>query len=148
VPGGGAGDRLEAELPGLGQRDGDDAVLEGVRGVGGVVLDPDLPQSQPLREPVGPDQRGQPALARVARARLEGQEVGIAPDPPGSGLDLPSRLLRIHAGEVVRDLERAEALLTDEASVERIALPALLAFQRLDCHGLLYVKKTSAWALW
>ena len=38
----GTGDRLEAELLGTGERDGDDAVLEGMRRVGGLVLDPEL----------------------------------------------------------------------------------------------------------
>src|SRR5262249_4051598 len=66
--------------------------------------------------------------------RREGQEVRVSPDAPGSRLDLPARLLRIEVGEVVGDLEGPEALLTDEAGIERIALPALLAFQRLDCH--------------
>jgi hypothetical protein len=58
VPGGGAGDSLEAELLRLGDGNGDDPVLERVGGVRGVVLDPELAQPEPLGEPVGSDQRG------------------------------------------------------------------------------------------
>ena len=140
VPGRGAGDRLETELLRLGDRHRDDAVLERVRRVGRIVLDPHLTQSEPVCKPVGADQRGEPGLERVSRVALEGQEVGIAPDATGAGLDLPPRLFGIEVGVVVRDLERAKALLTHEAGIERIALPALLAFQGLDCHWLLYVK--------
>ena len=70
VAGRGAGHGLEAELLGLRDRDGDHAVLERVRRVGGVVLDPELAQAEPLGEAVGADQRRQAGLERVAgRAR-------------------------------------------------------------------------------
>ena len=74
VAGRGAGDHLEPELAGPGDGDRDDAVLEGVGRVGGVVLDPDLAQPQPLGEAVGADQRraaGRQPDAREAR-RPEG----------------------------------------------------------------------------
>ena len=46
----------------------DDPVLERVGRVGGVVLDPDLAQPEPLGEAVGADQRRQARLERIAGA--------------------------------------------------------------------------------
>ena len=57
VAGGGTGDGLEAELHCTRQRDRDDAVLERVRRVRRLVLDPHLAQAEALREPVGLHQR-------------------------------------------------------------------------------------------
>ena len=86
-----------AELAGAGRGDRDDAVLERVRRVRGVVLDPDLAQAEALGEPVGADQRraagGQAAARRRAGGRAglvgERQEVRVAPDVlrarPGCG---------------------------------------------------------------
>ena len=68
VAGGGAGDHLVAELLGLRDGDVDDAVLEGVRRVGGVVLDVDLADAEPLGEPLGPDQRREAGVERGLRA--------------------------------------------------------------------------------
>ena len=68
IPGGRAGDGLEAELLRLRDRHGDDAVLEGVGRIGRVVLDPELAQAEALGEPVGANQRRQPGLERVAGA--------------------------------------------------------------------------------
>ncbi len=63
-----AGDRVETELERLGESDGDDAVLEAVRRVGGVVLDPDLADAELLGEPIGADERRQPGLDRAGGA--------------------------------------------------------------------------------
>ena len=133
VAGRGAGDGLEAELLRLGDGDGDDPVLEGVGRVGGVVLDPELGvEPEPLGEPVGAQQRRQARLERVAGAPVEGQEVGVAPDPLRAGLDPPLRLGRVERRVVVGDLQRAEAVLADVAGVELVGRPALLALQALD----------------
>ena len=92
VAGRGAGDGLEAELVRLGDGDRDDPVLEGVGRVGGVVLDPELGlDPEPLGQAVGAQQRRQARLQRVAGAPLEGEEVGVAPDPLRAGLDPPLR---------------------------------------------------------
>ena len=92
-----AGEHLEAELPRACGGDADDAVLEGVRRVGGVVLDPDLVEAEPLGEPVGADQRRAARGQAGARGRATGrpgcrrerQEVGVTPDvlrpAPGYG---------------------------------------------------------------
>ena len=93
VSGRGAGDRVEAQLLRLRDGDRDDPVLERVRRVGGVVLDPQLGvEPELLGEPVGPDQRRQAGLQRVTRTADERQEVGVAPDPLRPGLDPPLRL--------------------------------------------------------
>jgi hypothetical protein len=134
VPGRGAGHGSEAEFLGLRDRDRDDAVLEGVCGVGGVVLDPELAQAEALGQAVGPDQGRQPRLERVARPAVEGEEVGLPPDSPRARLDLPARLLGIQVRQVIGDLQRPEALLADVSGIERVGLPALLASQRFNCH--------------
>ena len=129
VAGRGAGDRLEAQLLRLRDGDRDDPVLERMGRVGGVVLDPELAEAEALGQAVGADQRRQPRLERIARALRERQEVGIAPDPGGPGLDLPLELGGVGAAEVVGDLQRAEARLADVAGVERVLGPALLALR-------------------
>ena len=149
VAGRGAGDGLEAQLARLRDGDGDDPVLEGVGRVGGVVLDPQLGvEAETLGQPVGPDQRRQPRLERVAGPADEGQEVGVAPDPLRPGLDPPLRLGRVESRVVVGDLERAEAVLTGEVGAEVVARPALLALSssRLtsDRPSVRLERKTSA----
>ncbi len=54
IAGRGAGDRLKAELLGLGHGDGDHPVLEGMGRVGGVILDPKLGvHTKALGQPIG-----------------------------------------------------------------------------------------------
>ena len=138
VAGRGAGDGVEAELARLGDGDGDDAVLERVGRVGGVVLDPELAaDAQPLRQPVGAQQRRQAGLERVARAPLKRQEVGVAPDPGRARLDLALLLGGVDPGEVVVGLQRPEALLADVERLERVLGPAFLAFERFESHLVL-----------
>ncbi len=93
----GAGDGLVAELTRLCQGDGDDAILERVGRVGGVVLDPQLAQAEALGEAIGTHQRRQPGLQRIARALGQREEVGVAPDARRARLDLALRLGRIEA---------------------------------------------------
>ena len=150
VAGGGAGDRLEAELARPRHGDRDDAVLEGVGRVGGVVLDPHLAQAEALGEPVGADQRraarGQPdargqAPGGAGRPAGERQEVGVAPDVLRPALDAAAQLADVvarAAAVVVDDLQRAEALLADVQRLQRVLGFALLALQMTDSHlGLL-----------
>ena len=88
VAGGRARRDLETELERLAQRDRDDAVLEGVRGIARVVLDPHLAEPELGREPVGAHQRreaGAEVDRRVARDR---QQVGVAPQARRPGRDL------------------------------------------------------------
>ena len=57
VPRRGATDRREVPFAGLRDRDGDGPVFEGIRGVDGVILDPDFADLQCLSEVRGPSQR-------------------------------------------------------------------------------------------
>jgi hypothetical protein len=102
-----------------------------VRRVGGVVLDPQLAQPEPLGEPVGAQQR-RPAgrQVRAARRRLDGQEVAVAPQRMRPGLDATTQLLGVDAGRGrLRHLERAEAALADVPRVQRIRRLAFFAGQ-------------------
>src|SRR5205085_10826052 len=112
---------------------GDEAVLDRVRGVRRVVLDPHLPQAEPLGEPVGAQQRRETGLEPAARDLLQRQEVRVAPDRVRAGLDPPARSRRVPLGAARRvgDLERAEAALADVAGAEWVLGPTFLARERL-----------------
>src|SRR5947208_8521900 len=99
-----------------------------------IVLDPELPEPEALSESVGSDQRGQARFERIARSAVEREEVRVAPDAARARLDLPAGLCRVEIREVIGDLERAEALLTDIAGIEPVLLAAFLALERLNCH--------------
>src|SRR5262249_36048198 len=135
------GERVEAELLCTRQRDGDHAVLERVRGVGGLVLDVELVEPEPLREAIGLDQR-RPAGGRRGGGRAgERQEVRVAPHRVRPRLDLALERRRVTRGQRVADLERAEAAFADEARLERVGGLALLALQGICRHWF----ESSAW---
>ena len=113
----------------------DDAVLERVRGVGGVVLHVQLADPEPLGQPVGLDQRRGARGERAGRLARVGQEVLVAPDRARTGLDLPPGGLDVELAVVVRDLQRAEAALADVASLQRVLLVTFLALKRLGGHA-------------
>ena len=121
----GAAQHGEAQLAGGGEGDGDDAVLEGVRRVAGVVLDPQGAHAQLGGEPVGLDQPRHARLGVGVRlhVRRHGQQVAVAPDRLRAGLD---RLTR-DGGEVVGHLERAETLRTRELRRQGCLVAALAA---------------------
>ncbi len=111
VAGGGAREAVEAELDGGGDGGGDDAVLEGVGGVGAVVLDPEPAHAEGLREVLRVDEGGEARVEAdaVGRVDADGEEGGVAPDVLRAGFDL----LAGDPGErglVVVDFEGAEAL--------------------------------------
>src|SRR3954447_16345991 len=108
-----------------------------MRGIGGVVLDPDVVQPERRRETVGTNQGRQPGLERIARTLLERQEVRGAPDAARAGLDLAPRLGRVEIAEVIGDVERAEAPLAHVPRVERVSRLAFPTDQSLWCHPLL-----------
>src|SRR5262249_35431639 len=112
-----------------GERDRDHAVLEGVGGVRGVVLDPDLAEAEALSQAWGADEGRQSGLEGRAGRIVERQEVRVAPDPVRSRLDLAARLLRVDCREVIRDLQWPEAALAHIACFGRICRVALLAPQ-------------------
>ncbi len=111
---------LEAELERLAQRDRDDPVLERVRRVARVVLDPDLAEAELGREAVGPHERREPGAEvdrGVGRAPAAGRRSATATSGPAA---IFSRLVaRGDRVVVVRHFERAEAPL---ARVDRRGL--------------------------
>ena len=121
VAGGRARDDLEAQLLRPRQRHRHDAVLEGMRGIGGVVLDPHLAQAEALGEPVGARERREAGRQRAARRAAQGKEVGVAPDRVRARLDAPAQPVDVHVLLTrVGDLEGPEAALADVAGVERV----------------------------
>jgi hypothetical protein len=104
-----------------------------VRGVGGVVLHPDLAQPEPVGQAVGTDERGDPRRERRARLLLEREKVRVAPDRLRARLDPSLGLGGVEPREVVTHLKRPEALLAHVASLERVARPTFLALKRLYC---------------
>ncbi len=127
VAGRGTGEDLAAELAGGRQRDRDDPVLEGVRRVAGVVLDPEVLDAELATEVVGLDQPGEAGLHVGARGDVGGhrQQLLVAPDVLGAGLDPGAGDRR----EVVADLQGAEALLAGVEGTEVLGGAALAAHE-------------------
>ena len=112
VAGGGAGDLPVAQALGGGGGQADHAVLEGVRRVGRVVLDPQpAGEAELLGQPVGAHQRRQAGVEAHPAGRVvaDGQQRDVAPDVLRARLDLLAGH-RPHQLGVVVDLQRAEAL--------------------------------------
>ena len=119
VAGRSTGRDLEAELERLAQRDGDDPVLERVRRVAGVVLQPHLAEAELRREAVGPHERREPRPEVDRGIGPHREEVAVAPQRERPGGDL---LAAGRGGDrlvVVGHFERAEAPL---ARVDRRGL--------------------------
>ena len=138
VPGGGAGDGPEAQLAGAAQGHADHPVLEGERGVvDRVVLDPQLADSQPPGEAIGPDQRGVAHLDAHGRLRGHRKQLPVAPHVLGTGGDaltaegLPDPLV------VVGHLQGPEVELADMPGLQGVVRPALPAPERLHVPALL-----------
>ncbi|GAY12092.1 DNA polymerase III delta subunit [Pseudonocardia sp. N23] len=113
----------EAELAGRGEGDGDDAVLERVGRVAGVVLHPQGAHTQGGGEPVGLDQPRHARLGVGVRLHVgrDRQQVAVAPDRLRAGLDGPAGDRR----EVVGHLEGPETLRTGELRRQRRLVAAL-----------------------
>ena len=84
-----AGDGVEAELDRARERDRDDAVLERVRRVGRLVLDPELAEAEPLGQAIGAHERRQAGRQRRARRRARAagsrRSARACAGPPGCG---------------------------------------------------------------
>ena len=88
VAGGGAADRVEAELARVGQRNGDDAILEAERGkADGVVLDVEAGGADARAEAAGVDQRREADGQIRLKALRHGQQPRVAPDAGGAAGD-------------------------------------------------------------
>src|SRR6478672_4072563 len=123
-----AGEHLAVELAGRAERAGHDAVLEGVGGVGRVVLHPQVVDAQLAAEVVRLEQPREAGLHVGALLDVGGdrEQRLVAPDVARPGLDL----LAGHGREVVGDLERPEALRTRVVGTEVDLVAALAARQR------------------
>ena len=119
VAGGGAGEHLQPQLAGGGEGDCDDPVLEGMGRVPGVVLDPELLQTEIVGEVAGVDQPGETGIGGTEGGDVgwDRQQRGISPDAPRARLDL----LAGDGRERIADLERTEALHTGVERAERRA---------------------------
>ncbi len=110
VAGRGAGERIEAELLRLASRDRNDPVLERMRRVGGVELEPELADPELRREARSRDEWRHPGCEARIRGCVDGQEIGIAPDRRGACLDRRAADRRAEQLPVIGRVERAEAL--------------------------------------
>ena len=122
---------LEPELERLRERDRGDAVLERVRGVHGVVLDPHLTEAELGREPVGTHERREPRAEVDRGVAVAGQEVGVAPHRQRPRRDLLAADVLGDRLVVVGHLERPEAPLAREDRRDLVLAPALPTSQTL-----------------
>src|SRR5439155_20409775 len=131
VPGGGAADGLEPERARHGCGDGDHPVLEGVRWVHRVVLDPEPLEPQRVGKPVGATERGEPGShVHPLDARPAGQEGLVPPEAGGPLLHVLAEDLAVDRLQIVGGLEGAEALLADGERLDRVLLAADPALER------------------
>jgi hypothetical protein len=104
----------------LGARDGDDAVLERVRRIRGVELQPELADPERLGEPRRRDERRAARRKALLRRRGDRQQVGVAPDRARTGLDALAGDDGALGIPVVDRVERAEAFRADPDRVEAV----------------------------
>ena len=131
VAGGSAGQRLEAERARHRGGDRDDAVLERIRRVDRVVLDPEIAEAEHGGEPVrAAERREAGAEVDPVEAGPAGQERLVAPQRGGPGLDLLAEIRPVDRVQLVGGLERAEAFLADRERLDVVALAADPALQR------------------
>src|SRR5947209_6659923 len=103
--------------------------------VGGLVLDPQLPEPEPLRQAVDAQERRETRGQDASPRRLHGQKVAVAPQRLRSCLNPAPQLGWIRAGTAgVPHFERAEALLARVPGVEGILGLAFLTAKRLWRH--------------
>src|SRR5207248_677710 len=136
---------LEAELERLRQRHRRDAVLERIGRVHGVVLDPDVAQTELRTQPVGAHEGREPGAEVDGVAPLAGEQVRVTPDrrrPRGDALTARGPGDR---GVVVGDLERAEAPLARVHGGDVVLAAALPTAKTLHvCHGDLLTGRHTA----
>ena len=112
-----------------------DAVLERVRRVDRVVLDPHLAESELGREAVGPHERREAGTEVDGRVAVGGKQVVVAPDRERPGRDLLAAGRRGDRLVVVGHLERAEAPLAGEDRGDLVLAAALPTSQAMNvCH--------------
>ena len=140
VAGRGAGHRVVPEFQGAGNGDRHDAVLEGEgRMIHRVILNVQRVQAEFIAEVLGANERGQAGIKARGRLSFDRQEIQVAPEALGTGLDAPARNVLPDLRIVVLDLQRAEAQFADvqrDGGVFFPAFPADQPFHFMGCHGL------------
>src|SRR5512145_493256 len=91
----------------------------------GVVLQVQLAEAPRLAQVPGADQRRHPDVAPDGRLAVEREEVAVAPDAGGAGLDAAARQGPVDRGVVVIHLEGTEAVLAHVERALRNATAAL-----------------------
>ena len=136
---------LKPELAGLGEGDGDDAVFERACRVAGVVLHPELAQSELGCEPVGADE-GREAGAEIDRGvDRDREEVGVTPHVRRTGGDPFAGDRPAEALQVVRDLQRPETELADMKRLCLVGAAALPTAKPKDvAHRILLIGRALA----
>ncbi len=132
ISGRGARGDLEAELERLAERDRNHPILERVRGIARVVLDPHVSQPELCCEMVGFDQRRETRTEIDGRITGDRQEIGVTPKRRRAGGDL---LAGDRIGDrviVVCDFEWAEAPFACVHGGRVVVATALPAPEALD----------------
>ena len=133
----GAADRLEAQLDGLRERHGHDAVLERQRRmIDGVVLDVELGDAQRPGQPIGADQRRAADLPADGRLAVDRQQLAIPPHRSRPRRDRLAVECPRDRLVVVGDFQRAEVLGAEIQGFLGIGLAAKATLQSDRCfHG-------------
>ena len=131
VAGGRAGDPGETQLPGCRDRHRHNTILERVRRIGRVVLDPQGRRKAQLGpEAVGPDERGHPGTGVDPALGIltYREQARVPPEGVGAGLDLRKGHRR-QGRRVITDLEGAETFEAGVLWTERVPSAAVAAHQ-------------------
>ena len=144
IAGGGAAYRSEAELLGVGERDGDDAVLEGERReADGVVLDEQVSRTNALAKALRADERREAYRQIRLEAVWNRQQTLVPPDVRGPGFNRFAGELAAGGVEVVGDLKRCEAIGASREGAVAVAFAALIALQLVRNTGILHLLSLS-----
>ena len=130
IAGGSAGDDLEAELLRPRERDGNDAILEGERGIiEGVVLDVKFLHAERLGQPVGFDQRGESGVEADGGVAVDGEQFPVAPHAVRARFDQLARDGVLDEIVVVVGLERTEVELANVDGLLGVLASAFAALE-------------------
>ena len=111
-----AGDRVEPELEGASERDGDRPVLERERGIARVVLDEEIRDTDRCAESRRADERS-PADREMRRRLGQRKEIRVSPQRVGASRDFLAKRVRVGRREVVLRFDRSVALRADVSGI-------------------------------
>ncbi len=110
-----------------------------------VVLDVQLADAEPLREPVGAHERREAGVQAGARLALDGQQFAVAPEARAGAAAIASRVDRLRDRRRSRsDLERPHALGADPAGTGPGRTVWHDVAAQLEVHGLIPVSAHAA----